>query len=140
MSICEHSHCGDTSRPPPPPPLFAYIPIFMDLLPLKCKRFLNDWVPPRGTFDQIHHVAWSAHQKVKSAKQVKLFREHQQKYNQWTNTNEVIHWFSNISDKQNCKFIQFNIKEFYHSISEETLKGLILQRIILRTLKRTLEL
>ena len=45
----------------------------------------------------------------------------QLKYNQWRNTNEVIHWFSIIKEKQNCKFIQFYIKDFYPSISEETL-------------------
>ena len=45
----------------------------------------------------------------------------QLKHNQWKNTNEVIHWFSNINEKQNCKFIQLDIKEFYPSISEETL-------------------
>ena len=45
----------------------------------------------------------------------------QLKYNLWKNTNEVIHWFSNINEKQNCKIIQLDIKEFYPSISEETL-------------------
>ena len=42
----------------------------------------------------------------------------QLKYYQWRNTNEVIHWFSKINEKQNCKFIQLDIKEFYPSISE----------------------
>ena len=46
----------------------------------------------------------------------------QLKYNQWQNTNEVIHWFN---EKQNCKFIQLDIKEFYPSISEETLNKAI---------------
>ena len=45
----------------------------------------------------------------------------QLKYNQWKNTNAVIHWSSNINEKQNLKFIQLDIKEFYPSISEETL-------------------
>ena len=49
----------------------------------------------------------------------------QLKYNQWKNTNEVIHWFSNINEKQNCKFIQLDIKEFYLSISEEMLNKAI---------------
>ena len=49
----------------------------------------------------------------------------QLKYNQWKNTNEVIHWFSNINEKQNCKFIQLDIKEFYPSISEEVLNKAI---------------
>ena len=47
------------------------------------------------------------------------------KYNQWKNTNEVIHWFSNINEKQNCKLIQLDIKEFYPSISEDTLNKAI---------------
>ena len=36
----------------------------------------------------------------------------QLKYNQWKNASEVIHWFSNINEKQNCKFIQLDIKDF----------------------------
>ena len=43
----------------------------------------------------------------------------QLKYNQWKNTNEVIHWFSNINEKQNYKFIQLDIKNFYLFISED---------------------
>ena len=46
-------------------------------------------------------------------------------YNQWKNTNEVIHWFSSINEKQNYKFIQLDMKEFYPSISEETLNKAI---------------
>ena len=34
----------------------------------------------------------------------------QVKFNQWRNINEVIHWFGNIIEKQNCKFIQLDIK------------------------------
>ena len=40
---------------------------------------------------------------------------------QWKNTNNVIEWFNNIPEKKNCKFIQLNIKEFYPSVTEETL-------------------
>ena len=49
----------------------------------------------------------------------------QLKYNQWKKTNAVIHWSSNINEKQNLKFIQLDIKEFYPSISEETLNKAI---------------
>ena len=41
-------------------------------------------------------------------------------YNQWKNTDNVINWFKNITDKKHCKFIQLDIKEFYPSITEET--------------------
>ena len=34
----------------------------------------------------------------------------------------VIAWFKNLVDKQNRKFIKFNIAEFYPSISEDLLK------------------
>ena len=30
--------------------------------------------------------------------------------NQWRNTNAVLKWFNNITDKSNCSFIQFDIK------------------------------
>ena len=41
--------------------------------------------------------------------------------NQWHNTNAVLKWFNNITDKSNCSFIQFDIKEFYPSITENIL-------------------
>ena len=41
--------------------------------------------------------------------------------NQWRNTNPVLKWFNNITDKSNCSFIQFDIKEFYPSITENIL-------------------
>ena len=40
---------------------------------------------------------------------------------QWRNTNPVLKWFNNITDKSNCSFIQFDIKEFYPSITENVL-------------------
>ena len=43
------------------------------------------------------------------------------KFNQWHNTNTVLKWFNNITDKSNCSFIQFDIKEFYPSITENVL-------------------
>ena len=46
----------------------------------------------------------------------------QLKYNQWKNTDNVIEWFETITSKQNCAFIQIDIKEFYLSITEAMLK------------------
>ena len=43
-------------------------------------------------------------------------------HNKWKNTDNVINWFKNITDKRHCKFIQPDIKGFYFSITEETLK------------------
>ena len=40
----------------------------------------------------------------------------QTRVNQWKKTDDVIRWFSNIRDKANCVFIQFDIQEFYPSI------------------------
>ena len=42
-------------------------------------------------------------------------------YQQWKNTDNVIKWFNNITDKHNCKFIQLDIKELYLSITEQCL-------------------
>ena len=39
--------------------------------------------------------------------------------NQWKNTTDVITWFSKINQKQNCTFVQLDIKEFYPSISKK---------------------
>ena len=41
------------------------------------------------------------------------------KLNQWKNTTDVITWFSKINEKQNCTFVQLDIKEFYPSISKK---------------------
>ena len=30
-------------------------------------------------------------------------------FNQWHNTDSVLKWFNNITDKSNCSFIQFDI-------------------------------
>jgi hypothetical protein len=38
--------------------------------------------------------------------------------NQWKNTSDVITWFSKIDKKQECCFIQLDIKEFYPSITK----------------------
>ena len=39
-------------------------------------------------------------------------------FNQWRNTDALLKWFNIITDKINCSFIQFDIKEFYPSITE----------------------
>ena len=44
------------------------------------------------------------------------------KFNQWKNTDTVIDWFKQINNKQAYKFIIFDIKEFYPSITENLLK------------------
>ena len=41
--------------------------------------------------------------------------------NQWKNIQEVIDWFKDIDNKQRYKFIMFDIKDFYPSISKELL-------------------
>ena len=38
----------------------------------------------------------------------------------------VIEWFNTISNKEQCKFVQMDIKDFYPSISQTTL-GNVLQ-------------
>ena len=41
--------------------------------------------------------------------------------NQWQETSTVIQWFKNIKNKKKCIFMQFDIEEFYPSISKELL-------------------
>ena len=41
--------------------------------------------------------------------------------NQWRHTSNVIDWFQNITDKENYIFIQFDIEEFYPSITKRLL-------------------
>ena len=41
--------------------------------------------------------------------------------NQWKNTSSVINWYKNIPNKKTCKFIQFDVCNFYPSISEKQL-------------------
>ena len=45
--------------------------------------------------------------------------------NQWKNTSNVNNWFNNIENKKACSFIQFDIKEFYPSITKEILEKAI---------------
>ena len=41
--------------------------------------------------------------------------------NQWRNTSNVMNWFQNTTDKENCIFIELDIEEFYPSITEHLL-------------------
>ena len=43
------------------------------------------------------------------------------KVNQWHNSDDVIKWFDNIPNKSKCTFLQFDIEEFYPSISKDLL-------------------
>ena len=52
-------------------------------------------------------------------------------FNQWKNTNSVLKWFIDISNKKDCSFIQLDIKEFYPSINEDILTKTSLQNCIL---------
>ena len=40
---------------------------------------------------------------------------------QWKNTSSVIAWFDSINEKRKCKFIKFDVVNFYPSITEELL-------------------
>ena len=42
-------------------------------------------------------------------------------FNQWRNTDAVLKWFNDITDKSNCNFIQFDMKGFYSSMTENIL-------------------
>ena len=43
-------------------------------------------------------------------------------FNQWQNSHSVLEWFKNLQNKDNLCFIQFDIVEFYPSITESILK------------------
>ncbi len=44
---------------------------------------------------------------------------------QWKNTKSVINWFKALENKQACTFIQFDIVDFYPSITEDLLTNAI---------------
>ena len=48
------------------------------------------------------------------------------KFNQWINTRDAIKWFTKIKGKENATFIQFDIVEFYPSITEKILNDAII--------------
>jgi len=43
--------------------------------------------------------------------------------NQWKSTAAVIDWFEQIKDKKQHKFMMFDVKDFYPSITEKLLTG-----------------
>ena len=45
--------------------------------------------------------------------------------NQWHNTASTLNWFNAISDKPNCKFLKFDVVEFYLPITEKLLTDAI---------------
>ena len=45
--------------------------------------------------------------------------------NQWRSTEDMLKWFKELPDKENLKFIQFDIESFYPSISEALLRKAI---------------
>ena len=47
---------------------------------------------------------------------------HKFNLNQWKNTEDVIDWFKSINEEQLCKFVIFDIKDFYPSVKESLLK------------------
>ena len=47
------------------------------------------------------------------------------KLQQWKNTQAVLQWFSDVTDKNDKTFIKFDIVEFYPSISEDLLSKAI---------------
>ena len=42
--------------------------------------------------------------------------------NQWRDADSVITWFESIKNKNKCIFMQYDIEEFYPSISEDLLE------------------
>ena len=74
----------------------------------KC-RLINPAKPELGKVSKI--TIENINKKVRAETRV----------NQWHNTDDVINWFNNIKNKQNCTFVQFDIEEFYPSISKELL-------------------
>ena len=53
---------------------------------------------------------------------LKDHKENFKHYNQWRSTSTVIEWFGAIENKKNCKFIKFDIAEFYPPISAKLLE------------------
>ena len=50
------------------------------------------------------------------------------KVNQWKNTSDAISWFKNINNKKQSSFVNFDVENFYQSISEKPLiDAIILQ-------------
>ena len=43
-------------------------------------------------------------------------------FNQWKNTTAVLDWFASIKEKKRCKFLKFDVVDFYPSISKTLLE------------------
>ena len=67
----------------------------------------------------IHFGCWYLREKLKSYKTRIL------KLQQWKNNQSVIKWFNGLSNKQKLSFIQFDMVNFYPSISEALLHNAI---------------
>ena len=50
---------------------------------------------------------------------MKLFQA--TKFNQWKNTVSAFKWFNSLKDKHLMKFVMFDIKDFYPSITQDLL-------------------
>ena len=46
-------------------------------------------------------------------------------FNQWKNTASTLSWFNNIPSKADCKFLKFDVVDFYPSIFEKLLTDAI---------------
>ena len=55
----------------------------------------------------------------KIVEKINIIVRDKSKVNQWKNTSAVVDWFKNITDKKRLKFVQFDICDFYSSISED---------------------
>ena len=62
------------------------------------------------------------------------------KLNQWKSTGSAIDWFKTIERKNECKFMVFDIEQFYPSIKEETLlKALDFAKSNTKVLKKDID-
>ena len=50
---------------------------------------------------------------------INVFLRKQSGLNQWRNTASTLSWFNTISDELNCRFLMFDVVEFYPSITEK---------------------
>ncbi len=60
---------------------------------------------------------------------------------QWRNTSAVISWFEYIEEKSKCKFIKFDVVNFYPSISEDLLnKSLVFAKSLVNVTDRDISI
>ena len=48
--------------------------------------------------------------------------------NQWRDTDTVSTWFKNIKNKDKCVFMQYDIEEYYPSVTEDLLRKLLIMQ------------